>query len=129
MAILTVTGRLGKDCETRELQSGTKVVSFSIADDVGYGDKKRTQWIKCAWFGDRATKVAQYLTKGSLIEVTGSASADAWVKKGESEPRAQLTVNVMDVRLHGGGKKSDDTPVADNSRATRRDDIDDDIPF
>lgn len=126
MAILTVTGRLGKDCETREMQNGTKVVSFSVADDVGYGEKKRTQWIKCSYFGDRAAKLAQYLTKGSLIEVTGSASTEAWVKKADNSPQATLTVNVMDVRLHGGGKK--DEAEAPKGRATAPI-ADDEIPF
>lgn len=126
MSHITVTGRLGRDAEIKTTQGGTKVLSFSIADDIGWGDKKRTQWINCALFGDRAEKLAQYMTKGTLVEVHGTPSARAWKNK-DSEPQASLEVTVSEVKLHGGGSK--DRPVADNARATARDDMDADIPF
>ena len=124
---MTVTGRLGRDAELKTTTGGTKVLSFSIADDIGWGDKKRTQWIACALFGERAEKLAQYLTKGTLIEAHGVPSARAWKKK-DGEPQASLELTVNEVKLHGGGNR-EDKPVADNARATSRDDMDSEIPF
>lgn len=126
MSLMTITGRLGRDAELKTLQSGTKVLSFSIADDIGWGDKKRTQWISCALFGDRAEKLAQYMTKSTLVECHGVPSVRAWKNK-DGEPQAALELNVNEVKLHGGGSK-DSGPVADKGRATRGSD-DDDIPF
>lgn len=126
MSFMTVTGRLGRDAELKTTQSGKKVLSFSIADDIGWGDKKRTQWISCALFGDRAEKLAQYLTKGSMVECVGTPSARGW-KKGD-EVQASIELAVSEVKLHGGPKS--DRPVADQGRATRGNDpFDDSIPF
>lgn len=128
MSTLIVTGRIGSDAELRTMQDSTKVASFSVADDIGYGDKKKTQWIKCALFGKRAESLAPHLTKGSLVEVIGSPSVNQYESKGQH--RADLQVRVIEVNLKGGGKK--DEPVADKGRATRGQapaDLSDDIPF
>ena len=124
MSVLVVTGRIGKDAEVRETQGGTKVVSFSIADDIGWGDKKRTNWIKAAMFGERGVKVAPYLTKGSIVQVAGEADVEAWLKDGE--PRAAIKLTVNDVKLFGGSKKDDDAPRNSGPARGREDD---DIPF
>jgi single-strand DNA-binding protein len=128
MAHLICTGRLGGDAEVRTTTNGTKVVSFSLADDIGWGDKKRTQWIKCAMFGDRGPKVAPYLTKGSIVQIHGEPEAESWVKDGKAHGAIKVIVN--DVKLFGGPKR-DDEPVADRGRATRGhdDDMDQGIPF
>jgi single-strand DNA-binding protein len=130
MSVFSVTGRLGRDGEVRTLQSGTKVLQFSIAEDRGFGEKKHTVWIKCALFGDRAEKLAPYLVKGKVVEAWGEVSANAYKGK-DGSPQASLDLRVSEVKLHGGGNR--DEPVADNGRATRgpahAPDIDDDIPF
>lgn len=131
MATIVVVGRLGSDGELRETQGGTKVISFSVADDVGYGDKKKTIWMKCALFGKRAESLAQYLTKGTLVEVTGIPQVSAWIDKKNAEARAQIEVSVNELKLHGGGKRDDAEPTAPK-RGPRSDnniDASDDIPF
>ena len=125
MATICVTGRLGRDGELKSLQSGKKVLAFSVADEVGWGDKKKVQWIKCAMFGDRAEKVAPYVTKGSIVEITGIPTIETWAK--DDQTHGCISVSVSELKLHGGGKS--DRPVADNARATKRDDMDSEIPF
>lgn len=125
MSTMIVVGRLGGDAELRSTQGGTQVAGFSIADDIGWGDKKTTQWIKCALFGDRAAKIAPYLTKGTTVECIGVPQVESWKDK-QGEPRANIRLTVNEVKLHGGGSK--DRPVADNTRAGRND-MDQDIPF
>lgn len=125
MATMVCTGRLGRDGELKTLQSGTKVLSFSIADDVGWGDRKKTLWHKCALFGDRAEKLAQYLTKGTIVEVAGVPTVETWVKDGAAH--GCIAISVSELKLHGGNKS--DRPVADNAKATKRDDMDSEIPF
>ena len=130
MSVIIATGRLGKDAELRTTQGGTKVAEFSIADEVGYGQNKKTQWLKCAMFGERAEKVAPYLTKGSLIEIHGTPQAEGWSKN--NEVRAQIKVSVSEVKLHGGGKR-DDGEVNEREptrgSAPAKNDLDDGIPF
>jgi single-strand DNA-binding protein len=132
MSVLVVTGRIGSDAEKRSLQSGKAVVSFSVADQQGWGDNKHTLWIKCAMFGERAEKLLPYLTKGSLVEVVGTPSVEAWLKKGDNTAQAALKLTVSEVKLHGS-IKGEDKPVADKGRATAGQGpsapFDDDIPF
>ena len=134
MAIIVATGRLGKDAEVRTTQGGTKVVSFSLADDIGWGDRKKTNWLKCAMFGERGVKVAPYLTKGSIVQISGEPEVEAWEKDGKAHGCIKVAVN--DVKLFGGGKKDDDAPVAQQARQTRKTvdehttgGFDDEIPF
>lgn len=127
MSTLICTGRLGRDAELRTTQDGTKVCSFSIADDIGFGDKKTTQWISCALFGKRAEGLSGFLTKGSLVEVVGNPSVHTY--EGKQGFKAELQVRVMEIRLMGGGKRDSDEPVADRGRATRGHDDLVAIPF
>lgn len=128
MATMILTGRLGKDAELKTLQNDTQVCSWSMAYDTGYGDKKKSHWVKCALFGKRAASLAPHLTKGALVEVTGEPIVSTWKDKSSGEPRGQIEVSVMEVKLHGGNRESD-RPVADNARATQRNQDDDEIPF
>lgn len=125
MATICVTGRLGRDGELKTLQSGKKVLSFSVADEVGWGDKKKVQWLKCAMFGDRAEKVAPYVTKGSIVEVTGIPTVETWSK--DDQAHGCIAISVNELKLHGGGKS--DRPVADRTQAAGRNREDDEIPF
>lgn len=128
MATMILTGRLGKDAELRKTTGGTEVCSWSMAYDTGYGDNKKSHWVKCSLFGKRAAKLAEMLTKGTLVEVVGEPVVSAWSDKQTKEARGQIELTVMEVKLHGGGNR-EDRPVADNARATSRNDTDDEIPF
>ena len=70
---LSFVGRLGKDAETREAGS-TTVTSFSIANNVGFGDKKQTMWYDCSLWGKQGERMAQYLKKGTMVFVSGEFS-------------------------------------------------------
>jgi single-strand DNA-binding protein len=67
----TIIGRLGKDPETRTIGSGKQVTNFNVACDHGFGEKKTTTWVRVAWWGERAAKVAATLKKGSGVIFTG----------------------------------------------------------
>lgn len=97
---VTIAGRLGRDAELRTIQSGTKVLGFSIAVDTGFGDKKKTYWVDCTIWGDRGEKLAQHLTKGTALTVTGEGGLRTWEKDGKSG--AAITCNVRELTLQGG---------------------------
>jgi len=136
MIILTATGRLGKDAELRSLNDGTKILSFSVGSDMGYGDRKQTLWLDCSIFGARGEKLAQYLTKGSQVTVIGEFGQRTYQAKN-GETATATTVKVMDVALQGGGQQQQQpaqsyskTPAArSNSKPAFDQDLDDLIPF
>ena len=53
MNLFALTGNLGKDCRTNNV-NGTAVCNFPVAVKSGYGDKEQTIWLDCALWGKRA---------------------------------------------------------------------------
>lgn len=127
------TGRLGRDAETKYLQSGNQVLEFSAAVDVGYGDKKTTIWPKCALFGERGGKIEQYLKKGTQVAVSGEINLREW-KNSDGETKTSLEVRVDKVELIGSknnaqpAQQEQPPKPAPKQHAQNLDD-DDDIPF
>ena len=97
-------GRIGKDAELRTTQSGTRVRTFTTAVDAGYGDNKKTTWVRCSLFGKRAEgNLVTYLVKGQQVAVSGELSLDEWTGQ-DGQKNALVTVRVNDVTLVGEKK-------------------------
>ena len=109
------TGRLGRNAETRYLPAGTQVLEFSVAVDVGYGDKKLRSGQKCTLFGERGGRLAQYLTKGTQVAVSGEVNLREWQDR-DGGKRSTLEVRVDKVEMIG--KRDDAGP-----RQSRRNEI------
>ena len=130
MKNITIAGNIGKDAETRRTQSGDAVTSFSIAVEDRIPKEKGTIWFRCSLWGKRGESLAQYLTKGSKVAVSGELSIEVY------EGKTNLTVKVDQVTLLGGSQ-DDNVSRRDTARqapagygAGGRPDLDDDtIPF
>lgn len=94
-----IVGRLGKDAVVNQA-NGKSVINFTIAVDTGYGDKKETLWIDASKWGDKTT-VAQYLTKGTQVAVTGELGIRTYVKN-DGTGGASITLRVDKLDLVGG---------------------------
>ena len=103
MIRITIAGRVGRS-ELKDV-NGTQLLSFSVAADVRSGREKETVWASCALWGKRADALAQYVTKGSQVTVTGAGRIRQYESKGEH--RAELEIRVDDVALQGGGSSND----------------------
>jgi single-strand DNA-binding protein len=97
----SVSGRLGGDAELKNTNNGKPVLNFNLAETLGFGDQKRTQWFRCAMFGERATKLQQYLKKGTAITVTGEMELREWTDQASGEIKKALQINVDRVALMG----------------------------
>ena len=128
MKTLSIAGNVGKDAMTRTTQGGDKVTGWSVAVEERSGQDKRTLWFDCALWGKRGEALAQYLTKGTRVAVSGELSTR------EHEGKTYLTLRVAEVALMGGGR-DDSRPAArgyDQSPqkpAPDAGDFDDSIPF
>ncbi len=103
-------GRLGKDPESREIQSGA-VCNFSIATSESYNDRdgkkiERTEWHSVSVFGKLAEICAKFLTKGSQIFVEGKLQTNSWESK-DGEKKFQTVVIASNVRFLDSNKKPD----------------------
>ena len=129
LANITLAGHLGRDAELRTTKGGMDVLEWSMAVSSKRGGDETTNWYRCALFGQRASKIEQYLTKGKAVLVTGRLVVrDYQTKQGED--RYSLDVNVGEVEFLGGDREAsrDDGRGASNYDASNPP-ADDDIPF
>jgi single-strand DNA-binding protein len=98
MNVWTFSGRVGADAELRTTQSGEKVLSFRVANDIGFGDRKTTQWVDCSYWGKRAEAVSSYVRKGDKITVSGELKLEEFQRR-DGTPGSKLAVRVNDLDL------------------------------
>lgn len=131
---ITVAGQLGRDAEVRYLPNGDPVANFTIADSQG--KDKDAIWWNCQLFGKRAESLAQYLTKGQAVTITGSVSQRKYTDTNGVE-KISTDVRVNDVALQGGKREATQQPqqpqqrqqAAKPSNSGGFENMDDDIPF
>ena len=139
---MNIIGRLTRDAEVRTLSNKKQVVNFSVATNDNYRNKQgerieqTTCFDCCYWI---SPKVAEILTKGALVELSGRAYTSAWIGK-DGEAHAGLNFHTSQIKFHGGGKKSDATKTASKNSpksakvkteksVSNQNDEDDDLPF
>lgn len=93
-------GRLGKDPETKTLQTGDMVANFSIAVSESYKDKQgnkveKTEWINCVAWRKTAEVIAKWVHKGDMIYVSGKFTTRKWEKDGVTRYTTEILVNNM----------------------------------
>lgn len=121
--------RLGKDAELKTTQSGD-LLSLYAAYDVGFGDKKKTQWIGLTLFGKRALQVAGMMVKGVQIMATMDE-----VQVEEYGGKSYLKAKLVEFKFAGPKPKHEHEAPRQQRQAPRpapkpaADDFDDDLPF
>lgn len=140
MNSITFDGRVVADAELRYTPSGEPVLSVRVASDIGFGDKKTTNWFACQVWGKRGEALQQYLTKGQQVTVYGQLTLREWTDK-ENVKRLSPDVRVNEISLQGGKRedgegappaRSEPTPPPkrqDPPAAQKKDAPDEDIPF
>ena len=128
---ITATGRIAADAEVRFTPSGDPVASFRIASDVGFGDKKTTNWFSCQVWGKRGESLAPHLIKGTPVTVFGALTLREWNDK-EGQKRLSPDIRIDEIELQGGKKDSEQSQPQRNAQGAPKasiSDMDDDIPF
>lgn len=130
MISATITGNLAADAEVRTLGGGTTVLSFRIGSNskrkVNGEWTQKTEWVGCSLFGERATKIADFLTKGKCVAVRGELETRTWEKDGQ--PRFALEMRVDNVELLSRGGDSGSKKQQEEDTQPETDDPDQ-IPF
>jgi single-strand DNA-binding protein len=91
-AYAQVQGNLGKDPESRVTPSGTKIVTFSLAVEQGYGDSKSTGWYTIKAFGKGAEFSEKHLKKGSNVRLSGDLQIDSWDDRQTGQKRTATVI-------------------------------------
>jgi single-strand DNA-binding protein len=151
-------GNLGKDPQVRSLNSGEKVVNFTLATSESWRDKnsgerkEKTEWHNIVVFNENIGRVVeQYCKKGTKVYVEGQLQTRKWTDQSGVE---KYTTEVVLQRFRGeltlldsrGGEGRDSVSGGEERGASfgrsspvdRRPavsggapsaDLDDDIPF
>jgi single-strand DNA-binding protein len=127
MSIVHISGRIGRDGEVKNV-GDNQVCNFSVAENIGFGDKKVTQWWSCALWGKRGASLAPYLAKGNAVTVCGEVSVREWMKDGVA--KHELQCRVLDVALQGSKGEAEQKPQTLAEKNGKSDFEDDkDLPF
>ena len=137
---VTVVGNLTNDPELRFTSNGAAVASFTVASNSRYLDRTTNEWkdsepvyMRCSVWRQYAEHVAESLTKGTRVIVTGRLKTNSYTTK-EGEKRTELQLEVEDVgpalryatarvtkqerQAGSGGAPSQSTPVQDDPWAS-----------
>ena len=112
--VVVLQGRLTRDPEVKQTQSGKAVCSFSLA--VGSG-KDQTSFFDITAWEKKAEFAGQYLKKGSAVLVTGSLSQQSWNDKDTGAKRSKVIVNAQTITFQAGGKKEEGSHPEPKSEA------------
>lgn len=109
---LEVFGRLGGDPELQYTPSGKLVTSPSVAVSSGYGESKKTEWVKCTFWEKSADLFGKLAKKGTYVWVSGTPKIETWESDGKSN--ARMVITVREFKILSGGRPKDEEEEGDN---------------
>ena len=97
---ITVIGNLTGDPELRFISSGAAVVNFTVASTPRTFDRQSNEWkdgetlfMRCSLWREAAENVAESLTKGMRVLVTGRLVSRSWEANGEKRTVTEMQVD------------------------------------
>jgi single-strand DNA-binding protein len=111
-----LVGHAGRDSDLKYGQSGTPIMSFSVATSRWQGKDKEpaTTWWNVTLFGRLAEAIHERggITKGDLVNVWGEPYLDNWTGQ-DGEARQTLKVVASDVFTARTSDRADSAPTGD----------------
>lgn len=107
--VLLINGRLVRDSELKTTQTGTPILTFSIASN--YATKKGDKWeedsnfFDVKMFGNRADALRPHLIKGKLVSVEGELRQERWEQEGQN--RSKIVIYAKTIQLLSSSQSSD----------------------
>lgn len=102
---VTLMGNLTRDPDLRQIPSGQSVCSFSLALNRSFKGsdgnwQEATDYVDVVAWGPLGERIAQYVTKGRPVLVSGRLQSRQWEQDGQK--RSKLEVVASDVTFLGG---------------------------
>ena len=126
---MNFVGRITRDAIVQSLKDERKVVNFSVAVNDYYKPKgkeqgvKVTQFINCSYW--ISTAIAERLTKGSLVEISGRLYVNAYTG-ADNEAKASLNCHVNSIKIHSRKAANSET---DSKKKKEKEEVIEDLPF
>jgi len=114
---VTIVGRLTKTPETRYVSDTQMAVTrMTVANETGYGEKKKTNFIPVVVFGKQAENCEKYLDKGRMVAITGQISTGSYTNK-EGQKVYTTDVIANEVQFIDFGNKTQENANQNGSDA------------
>jgi single-strand DNA-binding protein len=101
---ITLVGNLTADPELRFLPNGTAMVKFTVASTARTLDRESGTWkdsdplfMACTAWRDMADHIAESLTKGTRVIVSGRLRLSRWEDKETHEKRSAYGLDVDEI--------------------------------
>ncbi|PPE04354.1 single-strand DNA-binding protein [Entomoplasma ellychniae] len=108
MNSVNIIGRITKDLELKSTSNGQgRFVSFTVAVSEYSQQKEITNFIPCFAFERTAENMVKFLSKGSLVSVSGRISVRTSQKDGKYETITTITADR--VNFLGSSKNNENT--------------------
>ena len=115
---ITIMGRLTRDPEMRNTQSGVSVASFTLAVDRDFGGRdggeKQTDFIDCTAWRHTAEFVSKYFSKGRMAVVSGRLQIDNYT---DNDGNKRKSAKVVADNIYFGDSKKDGTSGGQSDEA------------
>ncbi len=130
-------GNLGKDPEVRQLESGVKVATFSLATSETYKTKdgnkvEQTEWHNIVLWRGLAEVAEKYLKKGNPLYVEGRIRTRSWEdKEGNRRYTTEIigdNMTMLSSRRDNESSQQTPPPPAEDSSGFNEEEADD-LPF
>ena len=93
---LLVNGNLVRDMEVKD--TGKCLVgTFTIANNVGYDEEQKTNFVNCVLFGDRVESLVEYLVKGCKVLVEGELAIEQYEVNDEKRYTTKVYVKSLEI--------------------------------
>ena len=129
-----IIGRVTKDLEPKTSGSGVTYVNFDVAENIGFGEKAKTVFHRCTIFGeDNVNRIVNAgVKKGSLLQVVGEQTLDAYVREADGTAVATSNIDVWHwgyvPASSGRAGNNENADSANTSSSIPSEDCDDGLP-
>lgn len=125
---VVLSGRLTKDVELKQSQSGKYYVQFTLAVDKLVGKEKQADFINCVAWEKLAEVLSQYTHKGSKVNVMGRLSTRNY-KNGDGVTIYVTEVVINQLELCDSKPKEEKQQEYNNNVTDEFTITSDDLPF
>jgi single-strand DNA-binding protein len=101
---VTIVGNLADDPELRYTQNGIAVVSVRVGSTPRTFNRSTSEWmdgdtvwVRCTAWREAAENIAQSLSKGTRVVVTGRLKAPSAYQTAQGEARASLELEIDEI--------------------------------
>lgn len=134
MNSVNISGNVTRDAELRQTKGGSAVLSFTVAANDRKKNPATGQWedvpnfIDCIVFGNYASAIAAYITKGAKVAVSGKLRYSSWERDGHKRSKIEVVADEV-VTLSGGKRVPYEKPQIIAKPQGQPEVYDEDIPF